>query len=316
MRTRRLSVVLPTHNRAGQLARAAASVLTQGFPDIELVIVDDGSTDDTPEVIDRLSADPRVRIVGNEEPRGPGGARNQGIDAAQGELLGFCDADDEWLPGAANILVGHLESDRQLGAVTSWHRVIPSRTAQTVDYRGPLEFGADELLWFNFVALPFVVRRCCFPGLQFDEDLPACEDWDLLLRCAQLKTIEAVPHVLYARHQHGGPRATSTGSGHRRGRRGFLEKHGAIMTPACRIYHQAVLTRLARGRKAMVTAVASEARDSPVTATTVGSALALSYTAAAVGRRRKDPGLPARSLCRFLRWERPGSWAGGSGHAR
>ena len=84
-----LSVVMPTHDRADQLERAARSVLDQDGTEIELVIVDDASSDGTPEVTDRLAADRRVQVVRNEQAIGPGAARNKGIAQARGDLLGL-----------------------------------------------------------------------------------------------------------------------------------------------------------------------------------------------------------------------------------
>ena len=154
-----LSVVMPTHNRPDQLFRAAQSVLSQTTTSLELVIVNDASTDHTPDVPARLAGDARVKVLRNETSVGPGGARNQGVAAATGDLLGFCDDDDAWLPDAAAPWCGARRRP-ELGFVTSWHRVVhdPDRP----DRRLP---GTDGLrrrhsLWFNFVALPFgVIRR-------------------------------------------------------------------------------------------------------------------------------------------------------------
>ena len=115
MPTHLLSVVMPTHNRAGLLERAARSVLDQDVTDIELVIVDDASTDATSDVADRLSCDRRVTVLHNPESLGPGGSRNRGIAAARGDLLGFCDDDDTWLPGAATTVLDRFDDDPRVG---------------------------------------------------------------------------------------------------------------------------------------------------------------------------------------------------------
>ncbi len=301
MPTPLLSVVMPTHNRPGQLADAAASVLDQAGVDIELVIVDDASDDHTPEVTDRLAEDRRVRVLRNATSLGPGGARNAGIAAATGDLLGFCDDDDAWLPGAAATLVGRLEEDPALGVVTSWHRVVHDRTGRIVEYRGPTDFGADELLWFNFVALPFgVVRRSAFPDLAFDESLPPCEDWDLWLRCAQRRPLAVVPQVLYSYLQHGGDRVTAAGSGERGGRQAFLDKHSWAMSPSCRAYHRAVIAdRGDRGRSTLASVGTTGART-PLAAGFAGAMLATTFATSHLGMRRRDPGLAPRSMCRLL----------------
>lgn len=301
-----LSVVMPTHDRAEQLERAARSVLDQRDAEIELVVVDDASSDDTPAVTDRLAADPRVQVVRNERAIGPGAARNKGIGAARGDLLGFCDDDDAWLPGAAHTLVGYLQSHPDLGAVTSWHRVVHDVTGRRVDYRGPLAFGAAELLWFNVVALPFgVVRRSHFAGdFCFDVELPLHEDWDLWLRCAQLRPIAAVPQVLYEYHQHGGERVTREGD--RGGRQAFIDKHAAAMSLACLVYHRAALAHLAAGRGAMGHDLLASARAAPLASGLAAAVLATGDAAGALGIRRGDPGLASRATVRLLAGDRLG----------
>jgi hypothetical protein len=297
-----LSVVMPTHNRADRLELAARSVLDQDVAaDIELVIVDDASTDDTPLVTERLASDPRVRLVRNAASLGPGGSRNQGIAAARGDLLGFCDDDDAWLPGAATVIVEHLDAHAEVGVVTSWHQVVHDLSCRTAVFRGPLAYGADRLLWFNFIALPFgVIRREMFPDdLAVDVTLPSCEDWDLWLRCALTRPIVTIPEVLYAYHQHGGNRVTREGSGDVIGRRRFLEKHASLMSPSCRCYHQLVVAQLAAGRKGVLERLAADYRT-PVAAAVAGSLLAAGAAASSVGMRRGDPGLAARVMATML----------------
>ncbi len=297
-----LSVVMPTHNRPEQLLRAARSVLDQQVSAIELVIVDDASSDATPEMTARLAEDPRVTVIRNEQSLGPGGARNKGIAATSGELLGFCDDDDAWLPGAASILLGALEADPELGVVSSWHRVVHDTTGREVDYRGPTHFDASDLLWFNFVALPFgIIRRELFTSeLTFDPALPPCEDWDRWLRCAFERPIEVVPHVLYSYHQHGGERVTKVGSGSRGGREVFLDKHSSVMTSACRDYHEAVIADQEHGRGAMANSLAKRAASDPIGSAFASSVLAACSATSSVAVRRRDPGMTARMLRTML----------------
>jgi glycosyltransferase involved in cell wall biosynthesis len=91
----RFSIVMPTYNRADTILRAIESVRAQGFSDWELIVVDDGSTDGTAERLAGL--DPRLRVI-RQENRGVTAARNAGLAAVTGQLIGFLDSDDEWLP--------------------------------------------------------------------------------------------------------------------------------------------------------------------------------------------------------------------------
>lgn len=95
----KVSVIIPTYNRAKVISRAAQSVLDQTVSDLELIIVDDRSSDDTEEEVRKLQAkDERVIYIKHEENRGGSSARNTGIGQAQGEYLAFLDSDDEWWP--------------------------------------------------------------------------------------------------------------------------------------------------------------------------------------------------------------------------
>ena len=91
-----VSVVLPTYNRAGTLARAVRSVLGQTYRNIELIVVDDGSNDETANVIESFD-DPRLKYIPFAVNRGASAARNEGLRAATGEFIAFQDSDDEWL---------------------------------------------------------------------------------------------------------------------------------------------------------------------------------------------------------------------------
>ncbi|RJE90838.1 glycosyltransferase family 2 protein [Paenibacillus sp. 1011MAR3C5] len=94
-----VSIVMPTFNRAKVISGAIESILRQSYTNWELIVVDDRSTDDTEEVIrEWTKSDSRIRYVRNERAKGPGGARNTGMLAADGEYLAFLDSDDEWFP--------------------------------------------------------------------------------------------------------------------------------------------------------------------------------------------------------------------------
>ena len=136
MSAHRVSVVMPTHERPGLLERAARSVLDQSGVEVELLVVDDASADDTPEREALLAEDPRVVVVRNPVSLGPGGARNAGIARATGDVLAFVDDDDVVLPDALARLVGVLDADTGLGAVTPWYRVVHEASGRTVAFRG------------------------------------------------------------------------------------------------------------------------------------------------------------------------------------
>ncbi len=105
-----VSVVLPTYNRVRTLERAVHSVLAQSFTDLELIVVDDGSRDNTHELMTRLAdSDRRVRYIQHPANLGQSRARNTGISSAAGKFIAFQDSDDEWLPAKLGRQVEAME---------------------------------------------------------------------------------------------------------------------------------------------------------------------------------------------------------------
>jgi Glycosyl transferase family 2 len=294
---------MPTHDRAGEVGRAAASVLAQDVENLELVIVDDCSSDDTAAVLDRLTAqDRRVRVVHTDETVGPCVARNRGLEVAQGDLVAFCDDDDAWLPGVGAVVVDFLAQHRDVVAASSWHVVLHAGSGGGAVFRGPLEYGREQLLWQNFVALPFaVLRRGALSfDISFDPDLPTGEDWDLWLRCSADGPVRTVPHVGYLYTQHGGARVTRTTAAQITGRRNFLAKHGSSMSGSCRLFHETVLAGYEHGRAGMVRGLVPGRGRSTRDGLVVGALLASSLGAVRLGLRRRDPGLQSRLMASLL----------------
>jgi len=282
--------------------RAASSVLAQDVGSLELVVVDDCSTDDTPDVLDRLTAlDGRVRVVRTTSAVGPCEARNRGLEVADGELVSFCDDDDVWLPGARHV-IDATAADARVAAMSSWHMVGHVDSGGAAVYRGPLEYDARHLLWQNMVAMPFaVIRRSALSfEVRFDPMLPTGEDWDLYLRCARDGPFRSLPQVSYLYAQHAGARVTRAAAAQVEGRRNFLAKHTGDMTPACRAYHEAVLAGYQAGRKGILRRLASRHGVSASESAYVTAVLFASLAASRVGVRRSDPGLQARRMVSWI----------------
>ncbi len=298
--TELLSVVIPTHDRPDRVGDAVRSVLDQDYPAVEVVVVDDGSGPDTADALDRITdAEPRVVVVRHDEPRGSSAARNAGMDASRGELVGFCDDDDTWLPGAAGAVVGSLAAG--VGMAYGFHQVHVEATGRNVTFRPPRCTGPELMRWINAPAILFGVARRSVVGaeLHFDPELVTSEDWDLWLRCAELAPLALVPTPVYRYVQHTGTRVSTSSTARPDINRRFLAKHRSSMTPACIAHHELTLAVATKDRGAATKELAQVVHHPSVAgaAALVGTEL----VAARVGPRLDDPGLRLRLAARLLR---------------
>lgn len=186
----RVSVIIPTYNAGQTICQAIDSVLRQTYTDYEIVVVDDGSTDDTKARLERYGNAIRYIYQENKERSA---ARNNGIRHARGEYIAFLDADDFWTPEKLAKQVTFLNQHQELGVVFSWARAVgPSgNTLRTMGTQFPLE-GAEGMDMFPYLvmgtsppALTVIARRACIEEAgMFDEQVSQIEDWDLWLRIA------------------------------------------------------------------------------------------------------------------------------------
>jgi len=178
-----VSVIIPTYNRGWVLQEAIDSVLAQDFKDFELIVVDDGSTDNTGEMLDSYDQD---LIVIRQTNRGVSAARNRGIAEAAGRLIAFLDSDDLWLPRKLSRQVDFFNSNPD--AVINQTEEIWIRNNVRVNPRNR-HHKFSGMIFEKSLALCLVspsavmMRRSLLDAVGlFDEDLPACEDYDLWLR--------------------------------------------------------------------------------------------------------------------------------------
>ena len=207
------SIVVPAYNAARTLPETLDSLLLQTETDFEIIVVDDGSTDETADVVARYQRDPRVHLV-RQANRGLAGARNSGIAAAKGEYIGFCDADDLWLPGKLAAHVRHLDVSPDVGLSFSGARLIDVKSQPTGVCQKPrlINVSAAHVLKRNPVGngSAAVMRRAALRDLAhrpdfetkrawvFDETFRQSEDIECWLRLALTTDwqIEGVPGLL------------------------------------------------------------------------------------------------------------------------
>jgi len=212
----RVSVIIPTYNRAGYLGEAIQSVLDQTFSDFELLVVDDGSTDNTREVVASFK-DVRVRYI-QQENRGVAAARNAGIKASDGEYIAFLDSDDIWLPENLEIKVKLLDSRPEVGLVCSDAYFFDNSSGATLcrlwhDPKSPAWFDPvraarqplKELIRKGCLIMPpaSLVRSQVVTAVNyFDESLPTSEDWDFIIRIVQRFQVEIIDMPLLKVRRH------------------------------------------------------------------------------------------------------------------
>ena len=192
-----VSVVIPAHDASATIEATIRSVLRQSLADLEVIVVDDGSTDDTADRVRALQTDPRVRLV--QQPNaGPSAARNAGIAAASATTISVVDSDDLWLPGYLETMAAALAAQPDAGFVytDAWifddaRRLLGARSAME-GQRPPVPAPADprrfllELLDRNFVYTSATIPRQVLHEVGgYDERLRYGEDFELWARIVE-----------------------------------------------------------------------------------------------------------------------------------
>jgi glycosyltransferase involved in cell wall biosynthesis len=199
-----ISVVIPCYNQALYLGEAIRSVLEQRAGDIEIVVVNDGSTDDTVAV---ASGFPGVRCL-TQENRGLAAARNTGLSHCRGELIVFLDADDRLLPGALETGGRLIAADRSLAFVAGFSRFI-SGSGEPLPTRQPVRDSDHPyrgLLRRNSIRNPAMVvfRRAAVDAASgFDSTVDACADYDIYLRLSRQYPVRFHDAVVAEYRKHG-----------------------------------------------------------------------------------------------------------------
>jgi glycosyltransferase involved in cell wall biosynthesis len=197
-----VSVVMPTFNRSRLLGRALRSVLGQSYGNLEIIVVDDASKDDTADVVKSIG-DRRIKYIRHDSNRGGSAARNTGIRAATGEYIAFLDDDDQWEPEKTEEQLKVLErgecdallctSDEHGTRIAKFDR---KKTIELDDLRrGRYTAGGTGVL---------MARAAVIKDTMFDEGLPRYQDWDVFIRIGQQYRVGYLnrPYVRYNEGAH------------------------------------------------------------------------------------------------------------------
>ncbi len=181
----KISVIIPTYNRAQVLSRALASVMKQSFDGYELIVVDDGSTDNTQEILGTLRKISKFQVLQTEN-RGVSAARNIGVECAQAPWIAFLDSDDEWFPNKLEKQWAMIQNQSELVLVHGeeiWIRNGVRVNAMKKHAKKGGDVFADAVRLCCISPSTAVVKKELFMELGgFREDFPVCEDYDLWLK--------------------------------------------------------------------------------------------------------------------------------------
>lgn len=215
MDMRKVSVIIPTYNSSKLLKEAIGSVLSQTYPILEIIVVDDGSTDDTAKVVqeyvraqEHKSTGAQVKYI-RQENKGPAAARNKGIREARGNYIAFLDSDDLWLPDKIEKQIVLFEKSDYAMVYCDMSHVVNGKTVYKsyLKGRGYKYFGKGDiynnLLRENFIFTPTVImRRCILDRMEgFDEKFRICEDYKMWLSIAREYPIGYIDEPLVIRRR-------------------------------------------------------------------------------------------------------------------
>jgi glycosyltransferase involved in cell wall biosynthesis len=196
-----VSVIIPTYNRAHLLQKAVASVLAQDYPALEIVVVDDGSTDDTITLLEQMN-DPRIQVIKHSHCGMPALLRNTGVEQCGGEWIAFLDSDDEWLPGKITSQLKRLAQTK-----TSWcygrYRLLKETGEEFLPVKTlpPVKEGwiTEDILGSHVSAYvgTWLLKKKLFHSLGgFDTQFRFREDLELALRLSMETNASAVDKIL------------------------------------------------------------------------------------------------------------------------
>lgn len=203
----KVSIIMPTWNRAPVIVSAIQSALAQSHRNIELIVIDDQSDDGTDAVVKAID-DPRIIYVANHQAKGVSGARNTGLDLASGDWVFFLDSDNIWKENMIEFMLKHAFASQSSAGYCAANLHDDSGLTKSILYA---DFDFESCLRNNFIDLNcFFVRWVGpFREFRFDETLRRLVDWDLILRVATKTRVTGLPYVGVDYYDGGSARITN-----------------------------------------------------------------------------------------------------------
>lgn len=202
----KVSVIIPTYNYAKYLPETIDSVLRQTYQDLEIIVIDDGSTDNTKEIIQRyIRSSDKIKYI-LQENKGPAAARNRGIKEAKGEYIAFLDSDDIWVTEKLDIQASYLEQNKDIFFLYAKADVLNEHGKKIgikPESNQHHEFKKLIFEWGYFPTATVMIRKECFDKVGFfSEDLRIMEDIHLWIRISRHYKMHGMDQILGIYHRH------------------------------------------------------------------------------------------------------------------
>jgi glycosyltransferase involved in cell wall biosynthesis len=265
----KVAAVIPTRNRAGTIGRAIKSAIDQTYALSEIIVVDDGSSDETIDIV-KSFGDPRVRLI-QQDHRGACAARNAGWQSTDAEWIGFLDSDDAWVPAKTKAQMECCGNSTSISACFTGFRSV-SKTGEHISEPISQFISIEGLRMGNGIGPTSIclVRRSALVEIGgWDERLPSCQDWDLWLKLSTVGSLAIIPAYLVEVSQDGDDR---------------ISRNLSAVTEGHRIVFDRVLRDVRRSERRLVSAM---------------HAIRMSYLMESIGRRPSSIFYAIKSI--FLR---------------
>jgi teichuronic acid biosynthesis glycosyltransferase TuaG len=231
----KISVIIPTYNREGFLFKTIQSVLQQTYRVTEVLVCDDGSTDNSRQVVASIG-DERVKWIDCGRWGRPAGPRNQGLTAASGDWVAFLDSDDEWLPQKMEMQIRHVQQDGKLAVCCNAYRCSEGQIKGHYLENMPDKLSLTDMFKTNYVICSsMVIHRSLISeckGFPESPQLKALEDYALWLRVASITDIAVVKQPLLNYHDEPGSSLRADGVSESQQRKLVFDDYKSWLTTA------------------------------------------------------------------------------------
>lgn len=236
-----VSVVIPSRNRRVRLSRAIESVMQQTWQNIEIIVVDDASTDDTPQFLKKLEGTSNIpiKVVTNKDAQGGAGARNNGIAVAEGQYVAFLDDDDIWMQGKLHSQIMLLKNNPGASSVSCSFSVQHLSGRLTIKHVYATR-NNQQLLRINHLggaSMCLTTRQMLMDIGGFDAGLRSGQDWDLWIKLNDRGSVLVCPEPLVHYIYHQGVTITSNSYSKYAGQRRLYMRYRNRMTADTRKQH-------------------------------------------------------------------------------